>query len=302
MSLSTDVEFQKKKNLIVNQIIEWNKIHKENNTNKSVIPPLFVGISGTQGSGKTTLNRELVKTLKSEPYNLKIVNVSLDDLYLTNKEQNEVAKVNAGNELLKYRGNPGTHDIELGEKIFKQLKNSEQNILIPTYNKALKNGRGDRAPESEWQNVSPPYDIIIYEGWMIGFKSLNDNVIEELLPNTKYAKKYPLEHILKINSNLKKIEKLWYPFIDVFIHIYNNELENVYTWRLEQEEELRKRENNPNAGLTKEQVFDFVDRYMPSYELYLPVLYKNGFFNNNSKKHLQLVINSKRELESYKLI
>jgi len=41
---------------------------------------------------------------------------------------------------------------------------------------------------------------------------------------------------------------------------------------------------------------------MPSYELYLPELYKNGFFNNNNKKHLQLVINDKRELVSHKLI
>jgi D-glycerate 3-kinase len=299
MSLSQDLEFQKKLKLITNQIVDWFNIHKKENKNNA---PLFIGISGSQGSGKTTLNRELVKTLKSEPYNLSIVNISLDDLYLTNKEQNEVAEANAGNELLKYRGSPGTHDVELGEKIFKQLKNLESNILIPTYNKALKNGRGDRSPESEWQNVSPPFDIVIFEGWMVGFKSLSDDVITELLPKTKYAKKYPLKHILTINSNLKKMENLWYPFFDVFVHLYNNELENVYHWRLEQEEELRKRENNPNAGLTKEQVFDFVDRYMPSYELYLPELYENGFFNNNNNKHLQLVINSKRELVSHKLI
>jgi len=89
---------------------------------------------------------------------------------------------------------------------------------------------------------------------MVGFKSINEEKISNLLPNTKYAKKYPLEHILKINSNLKKIEKLWYPYFDVFVHLYNDKLENVYQWRLEQEEELRKKENNPNAGLTKEQV------------------------------------------------
>jgi len=112
MSLSQDLEFQKKLKLITNQIVDWFNIHKKENKNNA---PLFIGISGSQGSGKTTLNRELVKTLKSEPYNLSIVNISLDDLYLTNKEQNEVAEANAGNELLKYRGSPGTHDVELGE-------------------------------------------------------------------------------------------------------------------------------------------------------------------------------------------
>ena len=115
MGLSTDVEFQKKLNLITSQIVEWYNTYKEQNNKENSSSPLFIGISGSQGSGKTTLNRELVKTLKSEPYNLSIVNISLDDLYLTNKEQNEVAEANAGNELLKYRGSPGTHDIELGE-------------------------------------------------------------------------------------------------------------------------------------------------------------------------------------------
>lgn len=161
------------------------------------------------------------------------------------------------------------------------MKNLESNILIPTYNKALKNGRGDRSPESEWQNVSPPFDIVIFEGWMVGFKSLSDDVITELLPKTKYAKKYPLKHILTINSNLKKMENLWYPFFDVFVHLYNNELENVYHWRLEQEEELRKRENNPNAGLTKEQVIIIL-----LYILYIIVLKRKTviLFNINNFK------------------
>jgi len=302
MSLSTNIEFQKKLNIITTQIIEWHNNYKKTKEKDINLAPLFIGISGSQGSGKTTLNRELVKKLKSPPYNLSIINTSLDDFYLTNREQNELAKINDGNELLKYRGSPGTHDVILGEKIFRKLKNSEKNILIPKYNKALKNGRGDRAPENEWKIASPPYDIIIFEGWMLGFKSLKDDILTKIIPNTKYAKRYPIDHLLKINSNLKKIENLWYPYFDVFIHIYNDNLENVYHWRLEQEEELRKKENNPKAGLTKEQVFDFVDRYMPSYELYLHDLYENGFFNEKNRKHLQLVINNKRELISYKLI
>ena len=53
--------------------------------------PLFVGMSAPQGSGKTTICEELEHLLAHEGY--QGVFASLDDFYLTNADQQALAKV-----------------------------------------------------------------------------------------------------------------------------------------------------------------------------------------------------------------
>ena len=42
-------------------------------------------------------------------------------------------------------------------------------VAVPRYDKAAHEGRGTRAPESSWPRVKGPLDIILFEGWMLGF-------------------------------------------------------------------------------------------------------------------------------------
>ncbi len=106
--------------------------------------------------------------------------MSLDDFYLTGREQDELGIKYPENILLKYRGNgrkslllcyfshcfdmyfpAGTHDIDLLYNILAQIKQShdtsntaeKQDILIPRYIKSLRNGLGDRAPLTEWIRI-----------------------------------------------------------------------------------------------------------------------------------------------------
>lgn len=68
--------------------------------------PLFVGLNGVQGCGKTTLVSTLAQKLREE-HNLNTLVLSLDDLYLTHEKQQELAKANPENPLVQHRGEPG---------------------------------------------------------------------------------------------------------------------------------------------------------------------------------------------------
>jgi D-glycerate 3-kinase len=89
-------------------------------------------------------------------------------LFSIGQDQDNLA-CNSLNPLLKFRGNAGTHDLELINKTFENLKhvgplishnidsncsgnntNGSNSISIPRYDKSLRSGRGDRANIDTW--------------------------------------------------------------------------------------------------------------------------------------------------------
>ena len=54
-------------------------------------------------------------------------------------------------------------------------------IQIPRYDKSAYGGKGDRAKLDEWATMQGPLDLVIVEGWMLGFSPVheNDKVIVE---------------------------------------------------------------------------------------------------------------------------
>ncbi|CAO3639001.1 unnamed protein product [Cunninghamella blakesleeana] len=254
--------------------------------------PMVVGVSGCQGSGKTTLCHTLVHLLRSEPYDLKVVSFSLDNFYLTRNEQAALTEKYPDNPLLKYRGQFGSHDLKLAQKTFQQLLNSSTlnhentKALIPVYDKSLYGGLGDRCPEKDWQQIHElPIDIILFEGWSLGFKSLSIEQLQQKYQQLSFFKEkknaFSLTHLAIMNEFLMDYEKQLYPLIDVFLHLSPHQLEQVYQWRLQQEHHMKQTRNV--QGLSDDDVRQFVDTYMPAYELYLSQLDHFGFFgfNNN---------------------
>ena len=58
--------------------------------------------------------------------------------------------------------------MELGaQTIDKMIKDTV--VEIPRYDKSAYNGKGDRAKQSEWMKMKGPLDLVIVEGWMLGF-------------------------------------------------------------------------------------------------------------------------------------
>ncbi len=79
-----------------------------------------IGISAPQGCGKTTMVEQLQLLFNSQGKTA--ASVSIDDFYLTFKDQSALAAANPTNPLLQYRGNAGSHDLGLGTRTLQALR------------------------------------------------------------------------------------------------------------------------------------------------------------------------------------
>lgn len=238
--------------------------------------PLFVGVQGPQGSGKTFLTSRLRAHLSSPPHALAVTVLSIDDLYLPHSELQNLAENHPYNILFQGRGQPGTHDVPLGTSVLKNLKKINEvdagTIDIPFFDKSLFNGQGDRVSHGE--TVEGPVDVVVLEGWCVGFFPTSKEVVEErwkepvptLEPDVFDMKTFvSVDHVLAVNERLKRYVE-WWNALDAFIQIKgpsSAQLSIIYKWRLQQEHNMKAK--NGGKGMTDDQVKTFVDRYIPGY-------------------------------------
>ncbi|KAJ9254439.1 P-loop containing nucleoside triphosphate hydrolase protein [Paecilomyces variotii] len=273
-------------------ILERLKVHQARHKDDPDAPPFFLGLNGVQGAGKTVLVSTLQKTLRSPPYSLPTVTLSLDDIYLTHADQVALAAAHPDNPLLQHRGQPSTHDLALGEKIFASLK-ANKPTAIPQYDKSAFSGQGDRVPESQWEIVNgegqEKIKLVIFEGWCVGFRPWDDVTLKEkweAAVRQKDTGNYDgrlgyvkFEDVKTVNDALKRYDVLT-DQLDALIHIDAENPRFVYEWRQEQERTLRAAKG---TGMTEEQVNHFVDGYYPSYELFTETL-REGVFKPTAGK------------------
>ena len=217
--------------------------------------PVLIGIQAPQGAGKTTLTQYLVERLPK--VGLRGVSVSIDDFYLTREAQVALAAEHPGNPYLEHRGYPGTHDIDLGVVTLTALKRLGEHAdgariaRVPVYDKGQHGGRGDRAPESEWRDVHAPVDIVFVEGWMLGFTPVPRMRLDDPL-------------LLAPNHALAAYER-WHRMLDAFVTLRAADRHYVLKWRVETEEKMRAA---GRSGLTREEIEDYVRRFLPAYAIY----------------------------------
>ncbi|WBW73350.1 GLYK family kinase of specificity [Schizosaccharomyces osmophilus] len=248
--------------------------------------PFILGISGPQGSGKSTLALTLKEALERSKGKV-VVNISLDDFYLTHKEQVNLAESHADNPLIQHRGLAGTHDVEFLKNVLDALRNpTDTPIEIPVYDKSKFNGYGDRGDKSKWQVVSPKeVDLVIFEGWMVGFEAMDPCMVSVRARSTKWQ--CLEDSLLWVNEQLKRYESVFRK-IDSLVQLEAQEIKYVYEWRLQQEHTLK---TLIHAGMSDEEVKIFVNNYMPQYILYLGTLSNKVHLN---PRCLEIILDENR--------
>jgi D-glycerate 3-kinase len=192
--------------------------------------PLFVAIQGPQGIGKSTVTKALVSALSEAPYSLKAIGMSIDDLLWGHEALQQVAAAHDGNILLQGRGLPGTHDIALGADILQALflinHPGSKSVQIPIYDKSLHDGQGDRLPIEQWNEVKGSIDVVIIEGWCLGFYPVSEKALAqtwekrmELGMPASLTLLHGLQDVKAVNDNLSEYVESWYPYFSCFIQV-----------------------------------------------------------------------------------
>ena len=129
-------------------------IYQEYLTNKKT---KVIGLTGGQGSGKSTISN-ILKIILKEGFNLDTVIFSIDDFYKTRKEREKISKKKGY--LFLTRGVPGTHDTKMLFQCIKNLKiNKFKKMNIPKFDKS----NDDRLKKHKWLNIKRKPNIVIFE-------------------------------------------------------------------------------------------------------------------------------------------
>lgn len=222
--------------------------------------PFIQGILGGQGTGKTTLSQILCLLLQQ--LDQPAVGLSLDDLYLPYAQRQALQQQDPQ---LRWRGPPGTHDIDLGLRTLSTLKTAApgEQVALPQFDKSLHEGQGDR--------ISPIYrpapQIILFEGWFVGAQPLEETVFaaESRLPDP-IVTTADRQFAQSCNRRLRDYVPLW-SLIDNLMVLYPTDYRLSQQWR-QQAEHRMKAQGNP--GMCDLEIADFVTYFWKALH---PLLY-----------------------------
>ncbi len=193
--------------------------------------PYLLGLSGLQGSGKSTLAREMKAQAEARGWPTEVL--SLDDFYYSRSEREVLA--HQVHPLLRTRGVPGTHEIELLLSLLAAMPQASDKLPVshPRFDK----GRDTRMPPSKWPNVARPPKLVILEGWAIGLRPQTLAALDE--PVNALERDEDPDGVWRhwVNKQLRAYQPLWRK-LDALIVLQAPNWEIVRKWRSEQEEEL----------------------------------------------------------------
>jgi D-glycerate 3-kinase len=210
--------------------------------------PLVFGLCGAQGSGKSTLSRALAHRFP------RTVVLSLDDFYLTHAERMRLAR--EVHPLLAVRGVPGTHDIGLACAVFAALDRGEA-VPLPRFDKAT----DDRVDPALWQLAPERVDLVIFEGWCVGARPQPEAALEA--PVNALEKEDDPAGVWRryVNAELAGPHQRLFSRIDRLALLRAPSWQQVYAWRLQQEQELRRSGATGEGLMDEEGIRTFISYY-----------------------------------------
>jgi len=213
--------------------------------------PVIVGVTGSQGSGKTSLCRFL-ELLLDRDYAIKAATLSIDDLYLTKAERQALAAM--VHPLLATRGVPGTHDIALGRAVLAAFLAGEPRLHLPRFDKA----RDDRAPADCWPVIAGPLDVLLFEGWCVGAQPQSPEQLDLPVNGLEAAEDAHGRWRRSANAALTGPYSMLFDPLDMVVMLAAPGFDAVISWRQEQERKLRER---TGGGMSPGEVERFVAHY-----------------------------------------
>ena len=193
--------------------------------------PYLFGLSGLQGSGKSTLAR----VIRTQAIKRGIATdvLSLDDFYYARSDREMLSRqVHA---LLKTRGVPGTHEIELLLSVLAALPQASSRLPVP--HPRFDKGRDTRLPPSRWPRVTRPPSLVILEGWALGIRPQTQGALMKPINALEREEDPDRSWRLWVNKQLRTYQPLWRK-LDALVVLQAPRWDVVQRWRSEQEQNL----------------------------------------------------------------
>ncbi len=219
--------------------------------------PFILGISGGQGSGKTTIS-SIISIILNKYFKLNVFKISIDDFYKTRKKRLELSK--KVHPLLMVRGVPGTHDINVMLDFFKRTKEKKfKSIKVPRFNKAT----DDRYNKKLWYSVKRRPDVIIFEGWCVGAKAEQNYTLKIPINPLEKLKDQKIIWRRFVNKQLKSKYKKLYDQLNCLLFIKAKNFSLLRQWRIKQEKKLslKSKRSNKLKIMSDEEIINFMQTY-----------------------------------------
>lgn len=215
---------------------------------------VLIGLSGPQGSGKSTISARISKKLVAA--GIPALVCSLDDFYLAKAERHRLAQ--QVHPLLMTRGVPGTHDIALMAQTIDRLRSASPDTAtsLPSFDKMA----DDRLPDSAWPIYQGRPDIILIEGWCIGAHPESPDRLVAPVNDLECSEDADGRWRRYVNEALSGDYARLFALLDWRIAIRAPDFGIVHRWRDEQEEELACSQGRPRS-MDARQIARFIAHY-----------------------------------------
>ena len=209
----------------------------------------LLGISGAQGTGKSSLAEYLREALE-RTHGKRTCILSLDDFYRTKAERRVLA--DTVHPLLATRGVPGTHDIARLTSTIRELLEGSASVRLPVFDKGL----DDRSPQDRPAPAEP--DFLLLEGWCIGARAQTARELAEPI-NALEAQRDPDGRWRQwVNEQLARDYAPLFDSLDALLLLKPPGFESVLGWRTLQEHKLIAA---TGRGMTDAEVTEFISHY-----------------------------------------
>lgn len=215
--------------------------------------PFVLGISGAQGSGKSTLSAALAESMRGVGVTTAVL--SIDDIYHTKADR--IALTRHVHPLFAVRGVPGTHDVGLGLKIIEAIDNGCA-VRLPRFDKAT----DDRAPEADWDEAPCDTELLILEGWCLGAQPEPEEALIAPINDLERLEDSDGRWRRAVNTALGSDYQRLFGRIDMLVFLAAPGFDVVRDWRVEQEHALARTAGSDASALMSDvQVENFIRFY-----------------------------------------